>query len=92
MEFKFIESIRDCFLYQHVISPTRGRGSDNPSVIDLVLTSEEEIISELNINPPLGKSDHSVIDFICTINEDIDSRSRVLINMTREIMINCRNC
>ena len=48
--FKFIKTVRDCFLYQHVINPTRGRGSDNPSVIYLVFTSEEGVLENLNIN------------------------------------------
>ena len=47
-DFKFIETVRDCFLYQHVINPTRGRGSDNPSVF----TSDEGLLENLNINPP----------------------------------------
>lgn len=69
-EFRFIETIRDCYLYQHITAPTRGRGSDKPSVIDLVFTSEEEFISDITINPPLGKSDHSVIELICKISEE----------------------
>ena len=73
MEYKFIESIRDCFLYQHVTTPTRGRGSDNPSVIDLVFTREEGVINDLSINPPLGKSDHSVIEIECTLNEQFNT-------------------
>ena len=26
MEYEFLESVRDCFLYQHVQESTRGRG------------------------------------------------------------------
>ena len=39
-ESKFIETIRDGFLYQHVTKPTRRRGEDEPSLLDLILTDE----------------------------------------------------
>ena len=29
-EAKFIETVRDCYLYQHITKPTRYRGSDEP--------------------------------------------------------------
>ena len=75
-DFKFIETVRDCFLFQHVTNPTRGRGSDNPSVIDLVFTSEEGVIETLNIYPPLGKSDHSVIELDCKIRTSSDNQKK----------------
>ena len=62
-EFKFIEAVRDCFLFQHVQEPTRARGNDDPSLIDLILTNEELHVSDVVHHAPLGKSDHSVITF-----------------------------
>ncbi len=62
-EHNFIECIRDCFWYQHVTTPTRGRGTDRPSVLDLIFSDNKDIVSELNIQPPIGKSDHSVLSF-----------------------------
>ena len=62
-ETKFIESIRDAFLYQHVKKLTRRRGNDDPSTLDLILTEEELQVSESMHLAPLGKSDHSVISF-----------------------------
>ena len=62
-ESKFIETIRDAFLYQHVIKPTRRRGNDHPSVLDLILTDESMQVSDIAHHAPLGKSDHSVITF-----------------------------
>ena len=48
-ETKFIETIQDYFLYQHVTPPkTRCRSTDRPSTIDLVLTNEEQQIGNLN--------------------------------------------
>ena len=62
-ESKFIEAVRDAFLYQHVIKPTRRRGNDEPSVLDLILTDESMQVSDVAHHAPLGKSDHSVITF-----------------------------
>ena len=63
IEAKFIEGVRDSYLYQHVESPTRIRGNDDPSVLDLVLTNEEMQVSDITHGAPLGKSDHSVLSF-----------------------------
>ena len=62
-EFKFIEAARDSFLFQHVQEPTRARGNDDPSLIDLIFTNEELQVSDVVHHAPLGKSDHSVITF-----------------------------
>ena len=69
-EMKFIESIQDCFLHQHVSKPTRCRGADKPSTIDLIFTEDNQI-SYLTYMPPLGKSDHAVLlfEFVCEFDE-----------------------
>ena len=63
LEHRFIECIRDCFLFQHVCEPTRKRGSDKPSTLDLLFTNEEHMIQNLEINSPVGNSDHAVLNF-----------------------------
>ena len=62
-EYQFIETVRDCFLFQHIDKPTRIRGEDEPSLLDLVFTNEELQVSNVVHHAPLGKSDHSVISF-----------------------------
>lgn len=62
-EALFLETLRDCYLHQHVKEPTRSRGTDLPSIIDLVLTDEEMQVSEIRYHAPLDKSDHCVITF-----------------------------
>ena len=62
-EHKFLETIRDCFLYQQVQEPTRKRGNDTPSLLDLILTNEALQVSEIKHLPPLGKSDHDMLVF-----------------------------
>ena len=44
-------------------SPTRRRGSDDPSLLDLIFTNEEMQVSEITHGAPLGKSDHDVLSF-----------------------------
>ena len=63
IEFQFIEAVRDAYLYQHVTLPTRGRIGQVPHLLDLILTNEESMISELEHQSPLGKSDHAVLLF-----------------------------
>ena len=62
-ESKFLDVLRDCFLFQHVEEVTRTRGNDEPSLIDLILTNEELQASDIVHQSPLGKSDHAVISF-----------------------------
>ena len=38
---KFIDTIRDCFFFQHVQQFTRNRGNDQPSTLDLVFTDRK---------------------------------------------------
>lgn len=62
-DYKFIQCIQDNFLYQHVNKPTRWWGTDTPHVLDLVLTNEKNMVSEMEYLSPLGKRDHCVLQF-----------------------------
>ncbi len=48
-------------LHQHVLSPTRFRTGQNPSLLDLVFTKFPDSITAIEVEPPLGRSDHAVI-------------------------------
>jgi len=50
-------------LHQHVTYPTRARANQCPGILDLVLTNEENMLSDLQFMAPLGKSDHAVLLF-----------------------------
>ena len=63
IDFKFIECIRDSFLFQHANKPTRARIDHEPHILDLVLTYEEGMLSNIEHLSPLGKSDHSLLQF-----------------------------
>ena len=59
----FIEAVRDSFLFQHVNFNTRFRDNQRPSLLDLVFSSDELLLSNIEQLSPLGKSDHVSIIF-----------------------------
>eukprot|EP00112_Aurelia_sp_Birch-Aquarium-sp1_P011593 Seg2436.1 transcript_id=Seg2436.1/GoldUCD/mRNA.D3Y31 product="LINE-1 reverse transcriptase" protein_id=Seg2436.1/GoldUCD/D3Y31 len=61
---KFLERIKDCYLYQHVTEPTHHRENQHPNILDLVFTNEENMIQSILMKSPLGKSHHSGLSFI----------------------------
>ena len=61
--FKYLETTRDCFLHQHVQVPTHYRSDQTPNCLDLIFTNEEEMISEITTQSPIGKSHHLVLTF-----------------------------
>ena len=50
-------------IYNHVTEPTRHRGADRPSILDLILTNEKLMVENVTHAPPLGRSDHDVLLF-----------------------------
>ena len=60
---KFFDLCQDMFLHQHVQEHTRSRGSDSPSLLDLVLTKNDLDIETIRYKPPIGKSDHCTLHF-----------------------------
>ena len=60
---KFLVAIHDCLLFQHVTQPTRFRDGVAPSLLDLVITNEDGMLTSLQYLPGLGKSDRVVLDF-----------------------------
>ena len=60
---KFVECIRDTFWFQHVKQPTRVRQGNEPSVLDLIFSNEENMVEKVNFLSSLGKSDHLVLTF-----------------------------
>lgn len=56
----FLDTVRKLFLTQHVDFNTRGRGTDTPHILDIVLT-DHPIIDRIDRLAPIGKSDHCVM-------------------------------
>ena len=59
----FINTLHESFLYQHVKKPTRHRLGEKSNILDLVITNEEGIVSDIEHLPGLGKSDHECLLF-----------------------------
>ena len=65
----FINTLQDCFLYQHVTEPTRHRDNEPSNFLDLILSSEEGTVKDLSYHPPLGESDHVVLKFDVSLGQ-----------------------
>ena len=65
---KFFECCRDSYFYQHVLE----RIANEPSTLDLIFTNEENMLSNLQYLPGLGKNDHCILsfDFNCYIEKE----------------------
>ena len=72
-EYKFIECLRDCYWTQNLEEITRARIDSNPGLLDLILCNSEDIVTEIENESPLGKSDHSVLvyTFRCYVKKRI---------------------
>ena len=46
---------------------TRMRGETRQSNLDLIISNEEEIVNDIRVESPLGRSDHAYITFTCDI-------------------------
>ena len=57
-DHQFLLLTQDCFLIQHVLEPTRGG-----NVLDLILSSQNELVDNVKVYKSLGSSDHNQIQF-----------------------------
>ena len=80
----FLKGIKDTFFFQHCKEPTRYRQKQEPSLLDLIFTNEENMIEKVNYLPSLRKSDHLVLMFqynCCIENNIIYLKSTILIKV-----------
>ena len=70
---RFYDAVQNSFLYQHVDEATRFRGSDEPSLLDLILTKNHLEIEYIDYQASIGMSDHNVLVFNFTLEGDIQS-------------------
>ena len=71
---KFYDKLGDLFLSQHVMEPTRQRGTNTPNCLDLIISSSPANVSNILTSSPIGKADHSVLtwDFQAVVNTSCD--------------------
>ena len=68
----FLDAVRDAYLIQHIDTPTRFRHGQNPHILDLLLTNEDNMIRNVEYHAGLGLSDHVVI----TCNLQVNSQKQ----------------
>ena len=62
---KFLCLVQDNFLTQHVLEPTRAT-----RILDIVLSSQKELVDNVEIKEPLGSSDHNQMHFNINVKSD----------------------
>ena len=67
----FLDTIQNNYLTQYVLQPTRYRGRDEPSLIDLAFTNENRMMNEIIHDAPLEDSDHECLMFSFQCYKDI---------------------
>ncbi len=79
---RFLESTREGLLIQHIKEPTRWRDGQQSNTLDLLFTNKDGLVSDVEILPPLGKSDHGIIAFNlhCVYNECTVPKTKTLFN------------
>ena len=63
--------IQDNFLNQHVLEPTRGE-----NILDIVLSSQNELVYNVKIHEQLDNSDHNQIHFDIKIKSEIKNKKK----------------
>jgi hypothetical protein len=71
----FMDLVKECFLYQHVEEPTREN-----NILDLVLSTEQDLVQEVVIESPVANSDHNVITFVVPLKIKMESRTGKIYN------------
>ncbi len=57
----------------------RGRGSDRPSLLDMILTNEERVVANIEYAMPLGKTDHSAINITVRCDKQLGTPNTQLL-------------
>ena len=74
---KFLFNISKCKLYQHVDKHTHHKPGCKPSLIDLVITKNPDIIENVTLSSPLGKSYHSTILIKTAIKKEVKQKCMI---------------
>ena len=61
----FVCLVQDNFLTQHVLEPTRAT-----RILDMVLSSQKELVDNVEIKERLGSSDHNQMHFNINVKSD----------------------
>ena len=87
---KFVEAPMDAFLYQHVEFNTRYQINQQANILDLVFTNEENMINNIEVKTPIGKSDHIVVTFEYNCYSESSNDKEIYlynVQMTKDLQI-----
>ena len=70
---EFVQAIEDCFYTQHVLYPTRGS-----AILDLILSTDPDLVSNVQIISSLGNSDHNMITFTVHYEHVVSTNVRIV--------------
>ena len=69
---QFLFLVQESFLTQQELEPTRGE-----NVLDIVLSSQKELVDNVQIHEPLGNSDHNQIHFDINVKAESKNKKNV---------------
>ena len=67
----FLTSLKNNFLIQHILQPTRIRENQNQNILDLLITNGD-FIDSVDYLEPVGHSDHVVLKFNYPLMDSIE--------------------
>ena len=83
---QFLLLIEDSFLTQHVQEPNRGE-----NVLDLVLSSQHELVDNVKRHEPFGNSDHNQIHFYFKVKSESTNKKHTGETFTKVNIKICKN-
>ena len=66
--------------YQNVTEPTRCRHGQNPHILDLILTSDDEMVNNLEYGAGIGLSDHVVLRYNINVFQSTRNKAKLRFN------------
>ena len=84
---KVVVLVQDNFLTQHVLEPTRAA-----RVLDILLSSQKEFVDNVEMQEPLGSSDHNQLHFNINIKSDKSKVKQCRKDFRRGDYEEIRNC
>jgi hypothetical protein len=75
----FIDFVNDCFLTQHILNSTHRAGN----TLDLIMTTEPDMIENIQMIGRLGASDHDIIQCDLRAEVNIDESYKVTFNYNK---------
>jgi hypothetical protein len=80
LERDFLIACTDAYLCQNVLEPTRGRQGQQPSLLDLILTTADDSVHDIKYHSPLGASDHAslLFEYRCPVTKELVNKTVIL--------------